>query len=869
MSPNLFDNNVKQSDNRKNSSLIEGTNGDKLTATGDFLEDKKGCQSSVPNDQSNGSIHVTMDQNNSHPHTKLRNNVKAENLKSKIDFLIMSKTGMAPAPEEEEAEDIQSIQAEINNMLGGKVSPSIARPGMDVKNSSKTKPGGMDLTKPPAPAMGGTYQSNHHSPLHSNTTTTVEKVEHLLESMFSDSKPSPIKSMPMDCSSKSSMIKKTTTTPRQSLEKLSNEAIENILRTPSPVDDEMEDVKPHIRPSNSSNNRQQPIKPNNTNSRNNTTSNSNHSLDSNHHESNNLHPPSSLSSPHRPPGHLVSSPSKPPLPSTRYSGRTRKKSSLSLDDDDSSNDSTKLEIIDESFINHSGDLADRSDKHNATPSPTRQRSNRSANRNLLGGRETDVQAVKSNGEANETSSSHSSSTKPSIENKIKQEPLTSSPNSTHHTNIKPSITPSKNPIMAVENELEKMFAGIVKEEEDEAPTIKLESLTTKKENSAVTDNAATRKRRTSGERSNRRRSSEFFPSSPEHSTNQSTTPPKKKKKRNLAAVKNTSGSKKKSGSSQGHSSNNRHSVHAKDTSNDSTALNKSNPTTARIAPFIRVYHNNRKDTTIVNSVARIRDEDSGSVVVAGTKKPAGFVPHKKMRSSAQSNLQPANRTDVLDPTWTCVFCKRGPNTYGSAGNPLGDLFGPYRVAAPRETYLDGDEFKRRVNRTSGGGTSSKQDNVKKKRTVSTDVDTNKLTAGLTRVFPADKDSSTSNSNSAGPSTSSKSSAVEYEIWFHEPCIVWGSGCYLVGSALMGLDQCVWSALNSICVNCGEMGASIGCVKSKCRSSVHYSCALHIGWYLDPSTFIATCSAHRDKYDAGRYLPYEESQDDEGSASEDL
>ncbi|KAL1453258.1 hypothetical protein WDU94_007414, partial [Cyamophila willieti] len=613
MSPKLFHNNVKYSDNKKHSNLVDDTC-DSLTQGG-FGDKKGGDQSTIPNDHFNGN-NIIMEQNNTHQHTKLHNNVKAENLKSKIDFLIMSKTGKLNSlpVQEEEAEDIQSIQAEINNMLGGKVSQSIARPGMDGKNITKTMPG-MDLTKLP-PAMGGNLQSNHHSPLHSNTTTTVEKVEHLLESMFSDTKPSPIKSnpSPVDCS-KSSIIKKTTT-PRQSLEKLSNEAIENILRTPSPVDDEMDDVKPIVRPSNSSN---KPIitRPPNSNSRNITSNN--HSLGSNHHEVNNF---SNLSSPHRLPGNLVPSPSKP----TRYSGRTRKKSSISLDEsvDDSSNDSTKLEIIDESFNNHSasdlGDRSNASDANNApTPSPSMQRSNRSANvKNHQDDCQTDV---KSNGELNSMSETSSApSSKPSLENKIKQEPLSCS-------TVKPSTTPSKNPIMAVENELEKMFAGIVKEE-DEGPLVKQETLAGKKENGALTDTATNRKRRTSGERSHRRRSSEFFPSSPEHSTNQS-TPPKRKKKKTSAAVKTSSGSKKKSGgSSQGHSSINRHSIHAKDTSNDSTTLNKSNTSSARIAPFIRVYHANKKETTIVNSVSSIRDEETTGCSTGGTKKPAGFVPSK-------------------------------------------------------------------------------------------------------------------------------------------------------------------------------------------------------------------------------------------------
>lgn len=82
----------------------------------------------------------SMEQNNvANNHKMLRNNLKAENLKSKIDLLIMSKTKVSSVtPGEEEAEEnIQSIQDEIDNMLTGKMGGGrgvSATPVVDLKS---------------------------------------------------------------------------------------------------------------------------------------------------------------------------------------------------------------------------------------------------------------------------------------------------------------------------------------------------------------------------------------------------------------------------------------------------------------------------------------------------------------------------------------------------------------------------------------------------------------------------------------------------------------------------------------------------------------------------------------------------------------
>ncbi|XP_026687908.1 uncharacterized protein CG5098 [Diaphorina citri] len=801
MSPNVFHNNVKLSCGNQDSSLVLQSDGGKLHGTSVDSTDNPSVSS---NDQPD-----SMEQNNvTNNHKMLRNNLKAENLKSKIDLLIMSKTKVSSVtPGEEEAEEnIQSIQEEIDNMLTGKMGGGrgvSTTPVVDLKNSNKTK-----IPMNPTKVEGPKYGLNNHN--------TVENVEHLLETMFQDSKQSPAKLNTTVAAADSKHSNKKGT-PRNSLDKLSNEAIENILRTPSPIDELEEDVKSSVR-SNSKFTKTNPH-----------TASIPSQPDSTHNLPNN-------NSTNQLPSHLGQ---------TTRSGRLRKRSTLSSleSHDDSSNDSTKLEIIDD--LNRSSE--------NLTDSLTSEKSSirgeGSVNHQGDGVKSGGTQA--SNG-LTKNSVLAPASDKDSKELHIKQEPQSAPSNQSrdpsNHSRVTNKSDPGnqsaltkspgvKNTIIAVESELEKMFAGIVKEEEEEDESQTKVPPSVKKENGEIELNSRDEKPIVSGgggsgnTRNSRRRSSEFFASSPEPSC----TPPKKKKKSKAAAA--AAKLKKKS-------ANVRPALSAKDTSNDSIGR-----PAAKVSPFVRLYADS-KEAVVINSVANIRDEEvTGATSVV--KKPASFVPK------------------------TFNICRRRLNQTDS---------GAYQVNVQPVAILH------------------------QKRSISVDVDSTKLTAGLTRVCPDQNSDSTSNtpystsshstskcttspgvcpdqnSDSTSNTTystsshstskcttsgntssgtiggkvstsggSSKHHPVEYEVWFHEPCLAWGSGVYMVGSSLMGLDQCVWSALNSTCVNCGETGASIGCVRSKCRGSVHYSCALHIGWYLDPTTFIATCSAHRDKYDAQRYL----------------
>lgn len=106
-----------------------------------------------------------------------------------------------------------------------------------------------------------------------------------------------------------------------------------------------------------------------------------------------------------------------------------------------------------------------------------------------------------------------------------------------------------------------------------------------------------------------------------------------------------------------------------------------------------------------------------------------------------SNPGPSSASLVeRDPTWICVFCKEPPHS-----DELGDLFGPYYV--PKD------------------GVSKSNAGRKGKNTgdfVQPDL----------------------GKNNQSPTKNSQ------EIWFHQDCICWSSGVYLLGNTIKNMDEVV-------------------------------------------------------------------------------
>ncbi|XP_065225708.1 uncharacterized protein CG5098 isoform X2 [Planococcus citri] len=244
----------------------------------------------------------------------------------------------------------------------------------------------------------------------------------------------------------------------------------------------------------------------------------------------------------------------------------------------------------------------------------------------------------------------------------------------------------------------------------------------------------------------------------------------------------------------------KHSINSKDTSTDSVSFKR--------VPVIHVEGSkeNPINVQIINSI-KLEEDDISDAKTAAKRKQGKCDKANKRLAAAYSvkNYDP----EASDDSWMCIFCKLSAHSPGLAGEPTGDLFGPYFI----QTCSDSDS-KRHSRKTDHLTEPIK----KKKRSVSIE------------------------SNHASTNLSEHNKSME--IWAHENCFIWASGIHLVGSKLVGLEAAVFEALQTICAHCGEKGASIGCRARHCKSFVHYSCALYTGWNLNPETFIAVCYLHK-------------------------
>ncbi|XP_067006189.2 uncharacterized protein CG5098 isoform X2 [Anabrus simplex] len=462
----------------------------------------------------------------------------------------------------------------------------------------------------------------------------------------------------------------------------------------------------------------------------------------------------------------------------------------------------------------------------------------------------------------------------------------------------------KNAFIEVETELEKMFAGIVETDEnidphkvedtsspismEVSPTTKaLETLTTLGSVSLETKPASSIKRgRPKGSRNGKRRSSEsiFGPSSTDST-------PKKKKKQQKRPFDDSPGTSqlkkvKRSKLFQGeNSSNSRDSpilkkkgslkseaAFSRDQAQGTVSYDSgSNTSSSRSrGPVIHVEgpKENPYYVTVINAPSRGEDEEGNEK--GGTKKQTSGTARRKnagypsdleyrgkvSRASGKSlglfssTLSARYDAHTTDPTWICVFCKRGPHSaLGQGGLGSGDLFGPYLVG--KEKAEDGgtgspfigcepsadekditEEQKRggKNKRSLRGAEMVEQFRQKMSKKVrrSASID-NTPVLGMVPISP----------------TGSGKDEACFEVWVHEECAVWAAGVHLVGSRIVGLQEAVWGAVRVLCSKCGEGGANVGCVRRGCEWRLHYGCALSQGWDLDEEAYIARCNQHKN------------------------
>jgi len=246
------------------------------------------------------------------------------------------------------------------------------------------------------------------------------------------------------------------------------------------------------------------------------------------------------------------------------------------------------------------------------------------------------------------------------------------------------------------------------------------------------------------------------------------------------------------------------------------------------APYIQIQKDG--SFTVVNQT--LNGDDDTDKSSSKTKKPVIAEKHRQhIRGLHVSTLSNKYDADKRDTTWICVFCKLGPHK-----NKLGDLFGPYIISKKSDEYSlcledPANDIFRQSNRDKFVPIKSPVNTPKKKK--KTEVNVKKVTSPtavngpeiseevFTGMTPVDENN--------------------YEIWFHEDCIVWSPGTHIIGTKIIGLEAAVWQSTRHRCEYCQKNGAMVACLTRGCSKEAHIVCASK-SWKLcdDFKTF---CDLH--------------------------
>jgi hypothetical protein len=252
-------------------------------------------------------------------------------------------------------------------------------------------------------------------------------------------------------------------------------------------------------------------------------------------------------------------------------------------------------------------------------------------------------------------------------------------------------------------------------------------------------------------------------------------------------------------------------------------------------PFIRV--DSDRDIglpvfTIANCAVTANAAKDSALTVSRSRRPNDGMALMHKHAAPAMMTPSSGFTLEKDGTWICVFCKRGPHS-----ESLGDLFGPYFV--PKSAH-----------HSSG-------------QPVTADVLMHDISAGKSgkkRKLSSEGGTGPSNSNQ---SPSGSQSDVQ-EVWFHEDCISWSSGVYLVGHTIRNMEEIVRDSGDSVCFlsfghvihllmtvfvrqicsSCELSGANLGCIFSGCQQRFHFLCARKCNCDFNEENFSILCDKHK-------------------------
>lgn len=231
------------------------------------------------------------------------------------------------------------------------------------------------------------------------------------------------------------------------------------------------------------------------------------------------------------------------------------------------------------------------------------------------------------------------------------------------------------------------------------------------------------------------------------------------------------------------------------------------------APFLQIQRDG--SFSIVNQTAN-GDDDTEKA----NNKPKKITneKHKHIRGLHVSTLSNKYDADKRDTTWICVFCKLEPHKF-----KLGDLFGPYIISKTSKEYsLCLEDPKNDI---------FKQGNKNKFAPISPQLASSPPTKKKRKTSEGSPRKLTSPFPVASPDLSSEVfngmtniDDDHYEIWFHEDCLVWAPGTYIIGSKINGLEAAVWQSTRHRCTSCNKNGAMIACLSRGCNKEAHFVCA---------------------------------------------
>jgi len=149
--------------------------------------------------------------------------------------------------------------------------------------------------------------------------------------------------------------------------------------------------------------------------------------------------------------------------------------------------------------------------------------------------------------------------------------------------------------------------------------------------------------------------------------------------------------------------------------------------------------------------------------------------------------QRLEKSNVQDSSWVCIFCKEPSHHKG-----LGDLFGPYFITIDKK--LSSNLTDTTDNKSMGSSEladrlkGNKNESDKRRRSDNSDS--------------SDKKSSRSGTNTSELTESSEmakenTTQQQKEIWFHEDCLVWSNGVYLIGNSIRNMEEVVKDCLDTV------------------------------------------------------------------------